>query len=729
MLLYASQIVHGISPKLALSARSLQALNLALKGALYRLDLAMGHTTPCWQDRAWVLQEYVLSSDAHICWDRYRLRYSIELDTLLRTVRPSPRIMRLQEFLRQNGSIILGLRQWNSGILETASRTTVRDSQASNPHDKVFSLLGIVNKEEARQIVVDYTAPLWVTYARATYACTTRGPTERGKLQILEYITWPPDRPPSLPSWVLDFSRMPTRAWSGSLSKTFWWPGGREHSQPWDRGISLDLRCLTTYGVKFGTVTTSLTLYERLWSQADDVVFVTQDSSPTCQVVLIADLTAQALRGRVRSSLQELVLESNEPEPDYLADLAHKLEEQTGDHVDSTAVLRSLDICFSYWENKLAVQHCSAIGLWNPHSYRMNLCEWLDFTSRSSSICLLASSNGYVGLAPNGLEAGDVIVFLYEAATLNLNPFLTITRKVAEEGSGSNFQYYDDVGLHLAADGTHGLTFTYDGTYQSRLDLTYKYDIDQAEPKSSQAIDNMLLTHPPCVSLRLLHRSADPQEDMKTFWDRHGLRKAEFDVCASTVIKVGTLLEGMKAGAPSVEDQEEYRRSLREKSKRSVDGGEFWGVGGGLAGPANAIMNMASMIEVAEDTPISTTGPETHNRPKNDAQDSETTATMDEPESTNKMLDHGSEEPIRHSTPNENTEHANDATETQAGEVAKAEETEDVEAARPYTAEYALVGGTEWCILQGTVETITGWKMLDIFDMSQGELSKQECIQ
>ncbi|KAK5676839.1 hypothetical protein LTS10_010603 [Elasticomyces elasticus] len=355
------------------------------------------------------------------------------------------------------------------------------------------------------------------------------------------------------------------------------------------------------------------------------------------------------------------------------------------------------------------------------------------------------------------------------AATPILNQFLTITRKVAEEGGGSNFQYYDEVGLHLAADGTHGLTFTNDDTYQTRLDLTYKYDIDQAEPKSSQAIDNMLIIHPPCVSLRLLHRSADPQEDMKTFWNRHGLRKAEFDVRALTYIKVGTLLEGMMVGAPSIEDQEEYRRSLREKSKEPLSEGK---IGGGLAGPAKAIMNMASMVEgwsksgaleklfgdmglgfnnhtvdggngsqaasqmesidptpVAEDTPISTTGPETHNRPKNGAQDSEITATMDEPESTNKVLDHGSEEPIRHSTPNENTEHANDATETQAGEVAKAEETGDVEAARPYTAEYALVRGTEWCILQGMVDTITGWKMLDIFDMSQGELSKQECIQ
>ncbi|KAK3629932.1 hypothetical protein LTR56_008813 [Elasticomyces elasticus] len=351
------------------------------------------------------------------------------------------------------------------------------------------------------------------------------------------------------------------------------------------------------------------------------------------------------------------------------------------------------------------------------------------------------------------------------AATPILNPFLTITRKVAEEGGESNFQYYDDVGLHLAADGTHGLTFTNDGTYQSRLDLTYKYDIDLAEPKSSQGIDNMLIIHLPCVSLRLLHRSADPQEDMKSFWSRHGLRKAEFDVRALTYIKVGTLLEGMMVGAPSIEDQEEYRRSLREKSKVPLSERK---IGGGLAGPANAIMNMASMIEgwsksgaleklfgdmglvlnnhtadgenssqaasqtesidpapVAEDTTTSTTGPETHKRPENDAQDFETTAKIEEPESTNEVL----KEPIRHPMPNENIEHANDATETQAGEVAKAEEPEDVEAAPPYTAEYALVGGTDWCILQGTVDTITGWEMLDIFDMSQEEISKQDRIQ
>ncbi|KAK5703174.1 hypothetical protein LTR97_004123 [Elasticomyces elasticus] len=374
----------------------------------------------------------------------------------------------------------------------------------------------------------------------------------------------------------------------------------------------------------------------------------------------------------------------------------------------------------------------------------------------------IPTPNNEVGVWSIGAEAAAT-------ATPILNPNLTITRKVAGEGSGSNFQIYDDVGLHLAADGTHGLTFTNDGTYKTRLDLTYKYDTNQAEPKSSQAVDNMLLTHPPCMSLRLLHRSADPQEDMKTFWDRHGLRKAEFEVRASTVIKVGTLLEGMMAGAPSIEDQEEYQRSLREKSKRPLSGGK---IGGGLAGPANAIMNMASIIEgwsesggleklfgdlgfgsnnhtagggnssqaasqtgsidptpVAEDTPISTTGPETHKRPENDAQDTETTAKIDERESTNKVLDHVSREPIRHPTLDENIEHANDATETQAGEVANAEEPEDVEAARPYTAEYALVGGTDWCILQGTVDAITGCEMLRVFEMSQDELSKQERIQ
>ncbi|KAK5730193.1 hypothetical protein LTR15_000127 [Elasticomyces elasticus] len=346
----------------------------------------------------------------------------------------------------------------------------------------------------------------------------------------------------------------------------------------------------------------------------------------------------------------------------------------------------------------------------------------------------IPTPNNEVGVWSIGAEAAAT-------ATPILNPFLTI---------GSNFQIYDDVGLHLAADGTHGLTFTNDDTYKTRLDLTYKYDTNQAEPKSSQAVDNMLLTHPPCMSPRLLHRSADPQEDMKTFWDRHGLRKAEFEVRASTVIKVGTLLEGMMAGAPSIEDQEEYQRSLREKSKRPLSGGK---IGGGLAGPANAIMNMASIIEgwsesggleklfgdlgfgsnnhtagggnssqaasqtesidptpVAEDTPISTTGPETHKRPENDAQDTETTAKIDERESTNKVLDHVSREPIRHPTLDENIEHANDATETQAGEVANAEEPEDVEAAR-------------------TVDAITGCEMLRVFEMSQDELSKQERIQ
>ncbi|KAK5679254.1 hypothetical protein LTS10_008069 [Elasticomyces elasticus] len=396
-------------------------LCLALTAGFYTLDRALSHQTPSWQTRAWVLQEYILSSTPYFCWDRRRLRKvekskAFAYAIMLRALWYRGNILLLSDFLETLAGINMPHERLPPHNILRVSALAA-ESQASNPHDRVFALLGFIEQESSRHILVDYTAPFWVTCARATYASSKHVRTncyecmdDWNRLIFLEHITNQPDRPPSFPSWVVDFTWLNKRSFS--LMTDFRWPGSRDH---FDAELSTDLLRLTTHGVRFGRVVTVLPMYKRAspWYQEHPVDFFTEDVPPSGQVALFTKLLASALQAHEASGPCHHAGPNMPSSSNQLAELEYHLEHQRGRDVPFQDVMKVLDPCFSCWKSHLA-QHRSADGSCRCRLWRVRGPETVIWTILllSSSIQLFASDDGYVGFAPRDIKVGDTIVFL-----------------------------------------------------------------------------------------------------------------------------------------------------------------------------------------------------------------------------------------------------------------------------------------------------------------------------
>ncbi|KAK3638746.1 hypothetical protein LTR56_012853 [Elasticomyces elasticus] len=414
-------------------------LFMGVSATPYRIEKALQSTTPCWTERAWVLQEFALSSSAQICFDRTKLPYECyylyisggcvpevcqrtrDLSTLLFEI-----WYPLQQTKNVFGPPLASHSRSLQGILPLARSAAL--SQSSNLQDKVFAFLGMVREEEAREIVVDYNIPFWVTCARATYASAKHNRDEWNphqsrcaRLSVLEVASFADDRPPSFPSWAADFSRLIWRTPYESFSTPFGWPGSGDH---YDVSLSPDLRCLTTYGVIFGSVAASFTLYaQRDEDSSTNARFddgdheysclTTGTSVPAVLATLLAELTILALQNR--GPIAAGVLDNSKLQPEKLLDLASQLKkQQINPYVEAEVVLGTLQTCFAYWQRALASEQSSYTVPWDPRSYELQVSSSYAFLYYLNihSIRLFASTNGYVGFAPDDVEPGDTIVFL-----------------------------------------------------------------------------------------------------------------------------------------------------------------------------------------------------------------------------------------------------------------------------------------------------------------------------
>ncbi|KAK3116581.1 hypothetical protein LTR53_002879 [Teratosphaeriaceae sp. CCFEE 6253] len=327
-----------------------------------------------------------------------------------------------------------------------------------------------------------------------------------------------------------------------------------------------------------------------------------------------------------------------------------------------------------------------------------------------------------------------------------LNPFLTITTKVLIDGpetlDSSNFKGYSGLSIELAPGQARCLTFTNDGLYETRLDLKYKYS---AETTPTSA-DSMLLTYPLCSAVRLIHRSVDPFEDCPPLWASHGLRKSEFDIVSddSGGTRLGKLLKEIRDGAPTIADQDEYQHALSEEIKYACrldldslfDGeNDAQRAGQACAGEAQGSADVSGETQIESvDRGLDDTmkGIEKHETVQNcshgtDSPSSPEAATVSATQAesairakpavqTDQAEDHIAANGIVKSSLTFDSDHA---------EV----DSEGTGAPPCYTAEYAIIGATHWCIPQVTVDTITGWDMLSMFRTAGEGLLEIDSVQ
>ena len=179
------------------------------------LRAAVRNVRAHWWERAWILQEVALASrDPCITFGSYELAWG--------KLNPSDAAMQeCDEFLEALQSIKSTRSEAQEGyrpsILSFADNL-IR-SKATDPRDKVYSLLSMVDAAEASLINIDYSTPCAEVYAKATFAIIAAN----SELSVLLYIANdtsaskaldPEDRParrtgrrlPGLPSWAIDFT-------------------------------------------------------------------------------------------------------------------------------------------------------------------------------------------------------------------------------------------------------------------------------------------------------------------------------------------------------------------------------------------------------------------------------------------------------------------------------------------------------------------------------------------
>lgn len=183
-----------------------KSTRLNARGALFMefLEKALQDADPKWHDRAWVIQEYVLSRKATLCFGPV----SMPFDKV------------------RFGDMTLGLPELREHILEFHSKIsdmhrlkTDRAAQRSSVHeaafytcrascaklqDKVYSVLSLIDAKEASMIPIDYDMSPGELYARATFASIA----VQQDFVILELVAFDEEPSmPGLPSWAADFNR------------------------------------------------------------------------------------------------------------------------------------------------------------------------------------------------------------------------------------------------------------------------------------------------------------------------------------------------------------------------------------------------------------------------------------------------------------------------------------------------------------------------------------------
>lgn len=165
------------------------------------LDKAISSTEPRWSTRQWVIQEFVLASHVYLCFGSIRIAYDkLALqDLLLSRKTPLPNVLALHEATSDMVQVRLQISERAHSIAEAALYTS--NAAATDPKDKVFSLLNMINPEETSIIGSNYEMSAAEIFARATYASLV----VQNDYSILGLVDFATCRDPCLPTWTVNF--------------------------------------------------------------------------------------------------------------------------------------------------------------------------------------------------------------------------------------------------------------------------------------------------------------------------------------------------------------------------------------------------------------------------------------------------------------------------------------------------------------------------------------------
>ncbi|KAK5699511.1 hypothetical protein LTR97_005639 [Elasticomyces elasticus] len=296
----------------------------------------------------------------------------------------------------------------------------ISQTQATDPRDKVYSLLGLIDPTESALITIDYNKePTWV-FAEATYASIVA----TGNLNILHLVKQEKSVDITLPSWTVDFSHAYKAAearWirSGDFSQYLF----ANKPLPWcriqDRNFAKALltvkrRSLVVTGLQFDTVAQAIR--ERSRGQYWDEMVSGAKNLLKAPLELMSDRPIMLTKHE--QALFDSILSLVAGGDPYSALAASKQEHTTMSEQGGSQALESEESgtqmlsyrLFDVWSRRFLRGHVSGLtkvawrqyGLWK-----------LYFRHLSGGDTFFITRKGFIGLGHKKCQVGDVVALPY----------------------------------------------------------------------------------------------------------------------------------------------------------------------------------------------------------------------------------------------------------------------------------------------------------------------------
>lgn len=382
----------------------------------HALQMAVRNTTPSWWTRAWVVQEFVSASKIPVVqFGPYRIEWaqlgilSSSLITRMGAHTSAISLPAAQADMEKARDLV----KRGKGTLSQLLRI-LGDLQASDDRDTVYSLLGMIDPEEAYKVYANYEDSTTIAFAKATYASILSSKS----YDILMLLSFSDEiaRPAGLPSWAFNFAfggdrKVKIDDWNRVLHGRVDSPANqlmRSEAIAWTvthasrtnevaAGFYAPTQTLTVHGLYFDYV-------------ADLVTFDIDIASESSRYWKSSQLNAGLRKllttfqtGDPYGDLPGMPAKADRNSPASFSEALMQTLEYVHESVYVGAFRHYFKILFQKWQ---ALASNSTSG---EIDYRL-FEEWLDsLKSRKTAVAVFVTRHGFIGIASGNVKMADTI--------------------------------------------------------------------------------------------------------------------------------------------------------------------------------------------------------------------------------------------------------------------------------------------------------------------------------
>ena len=375
------------------------------------LNQALCDAEPKWYERAWIIQEFVLSNEIVLCFGPVSTAYDQThiRDLLMIYPTPVPGLLAFYERTADMMRLKHGMADTVQSISDAALLACM--SSCRDPKDKVYSLLSLIDTAEASMIPPNYRGQtIAQTFARATYAAVVA----QKSLAILELVCFEDNPTAGLATWVVDFVREqdPSRPFIQRKipQDVPWYETCSQRTVP--AQLTPDLKSLIVSGTQF--------------DHASERFILSTTQANSSGVDLAVDLVSllrkvcrtfnHKAKSHGRSQIQDDVIESSLLLTYGAGTQIYTVIEVAFTIWDEVATLstgrRSKDHQ-PFWQCDRQERHRRELEF---NIVTSGVADFLDYVAFvSGRIMMFATSEGYMGIAPATLTHEDILVLVPES--------------------------------------------------------------------------------------------------------------------------------------------------------------------------------------------------------------------------------------------------------------------------------------------------------------------------